>query len=290
METEVLGIYHSIDLDGFSSGAIIKKRYPTAVLMGWNYGDPIPIPENKKIIMSDISFPMSVMWEIGKKNELLWIDHHISAIKDFEKYQEVHGEPPFKSVLNNKFAACELTWETLFTDDWFPESIRMLGKYDSWRNDDQKYWENYILPYQYGMRSICNSVDSFPGYALISNNHCNDLIQTGKVILKYQTQQNEALCKKAAFKIVFKGYDCICLNGSGFSSNTFDSVYDESKHDFMMPFQFDGKVWHYSLYSTKVDVDSSVVAKEMGGGGHKGAAGFTTNVLIPEIVNAGLYK
>jgi nanoRNase/pAp phosphatase (c-di-AMP/oligoRNAs hydrolase) len=42
----------------------------------------------------------------------------------------------------------------------------------------------------------------------------------------------------------------------------------------MMPFQFNGKLWTVSLYTTKEHIDVSQIAKKRGGGGHKQAAGF----------------
>jgi nanoRNase/pAp phosphatase (c-di-AMP/oligoRNAs hydrolase) len=42
----------------------------------------------------------------------------------------------------------------------------------------------------------------------------------------------------------------------------------------MMPFRYNGKFWVISLYTTKDNVDCSVLAKNRGGGGHKQAAGF----------------
>jgi nanoRNase/pAp phosphatase (c-di-AMP/oligoRNAs hydrolase) len=81
-------------------------------------------------------------------------------------------------------------------------------------------------------------------------------------------------CRKSSFEIEFKGLKAICLNGGGFNSDVFKSVYDESRHDIMMPFQFNGRFWTVSLYTTKDEVDCSVIAKSMGGGGHKKAAGF----------------
>jgi oligoribonuclease NrnB/cAMP/cGMP phosphodiesterase (DHH superfamily) len=66
----------------------------------------------------------------------------------------------------------------------------------------------------------------------------------------------------------------IALNGGGFSSNAFKSVYDPYKHDIMMPFRFNGTLWTFSIYTTKDDIDCSALAKEMGGGGHRKAAGF----------------
>ncbi len=36
----MIGIYHSADLDGFTSGAIIKRKYPNAKMIGYDYGNP----------------------------------------------------------------------------------------------------------------------------------------------------------------------------------------------------------------------------------------------------------
>ncbi len=272
---KVIGIYHSADLDGFTSGAIIKKKFPEAKLIGWDYGNPIPfIPEGSKVIMSDISFPMVEMTLIGSECELIWIDHHISAIKAYDEFFSDDSPPPFKAFLDTKMAACELTWMYFYPDSDLPESVKLLGVYDSWRNEDENYWENYVLPYQYGMRLICNSVDTFPVEVLENNHRCVEIMQVGETVLKYQKEQSKVQCRKASFEIEWNGLKCICLNGGGFNSLVFDSVYNESKHDVMMPFQFNGKKWTISLYSTKENIDCSVIAKSMGGGGHKGAAGF----------------
>ena len=42
-----------------------------------------------------------------------------------------------------------------------------------------------------------------------------------------------------------------------------------------MTFCYNGKQFIVSVYSNKEDVDCSLFAKRYGGGGHKGAAGYT---------------
>ena len=99
---KIVCIYHSIDLDGWMSAAIVKHWFLTAnrVLpespyinggrflynpdfLGWNYGDPVPnLSEYDKIIMCDISFSKEEMRKLAENKEFIWIDHHISAIKD----------------------------------------------------------------------------------------------------------------------------------------------------------------------------------------------------------------
>ncbi len=217
-----------------------------------------------------ISFPIQIMEQIASKSKrFTWIDHHISAIKE---YQEQKGETYILGVLDNTISACEGTWNYLFPDEPMPHGIKLLGEYDTWRNTDKKHWEEDVLPFQFGFRYYCNSVETFKDNIFWDNTFVPCVIEKGNVILKYQAQINELNCKKS-FEIEFEGLRAICLNGGGFNSDVFKSVYDESKHDIMMPFQFDGKQWTISLYTTK-DIDLSVIAKAHGGGGHKKACGF----------------
>ena len=53
-----------------------------------------------------------------------------------------------------------------------------------------------------------------------------------------------------------------------------------------MTYQFNGKHWSFSIYTTKDDIDCSAIAKKRGGGGHKKAAGFEAkdlSVILPFI-------
>lgn len=275
-------IYHNKDLDGYCSGAIVKHKFPDAKLIGFDYGQELPmeeIPAGEPIIMVDVSLPMDKMAQLSNhsNHHLTWIDHHISAINDFKSQNniELGGIAP---VLENGISACEGAWKYLFPDEQMPTAVKLLGEYDTWRNQDKKRWDEAIMPFQYGMRMICSSAETFPDYLfkdyeIITDNPVYSIIHTGKSILEYQKTQNERACR-CAFEIVFEGLRAICLNNGGANSQVFDSVYDESKHDIMIPFVFTGKHWTFSLYTTRKDIDCSVIAKSKGGGGHKQAAGF----------------
>ena len=124
-------VYHSIDLDGWMSAAIVKYWFEKQLIItnssidsitdkidfiGYNYGQPIPdLSEFDKVIMCDISFPKDVMRSLFDKldNNLIWIDHHISAFKelidepiDIEDYSTL-----FNGLRRTDYAACELTWK-----------------------------------------------------------------------------------------------------------------------------------------------------------------------------------
>lgn len=287
-------IYHQRDLDGYCSAAIVKKWFHetqtiksdavhTIEFIGFDYGRPLPdLSKADKIIMCDISFPKEEMLRLHKSgpDRLIWLDHHISAIneikfeaKDYTLYGEIEG------LRDTNFAACEITWRYLFPDRAMPQTVRMLGEYDSWRNKDMVRWDQIIMPFQWGMRLLCNSFETFP--MRLINGDINDLkeinsiLEQGLLILEYQQKQNEGLCR-LTFAKEFKGLRAICLNASGTGSQTFKSVWDPKKYDIMITFYYNGHhdFFTVSLYSDKPEVDCSVIAKSLGGGGHFSASGF----------------
>lgn len=279
------GIYHSRDLDGWCSAAIIKKRYPHAKLIGFDYGDGLQklieqIPADSEVIMADVSLQMHEMAELAAMvDRFTWIDHHASAIKDYEK--AIADEHPNGSninlitpVLEDGISACEGTWKHLFPDLEMPLPVKLLGMYDTWRNDNAEYWNETILPFQYGMRLDTNSPETFPPELIdpaIAEYNVDTIINNGNIVLHYQRQQNEVSMKKA-FVVELQGYRVLACN-SGAGSTSFESVWDEEKHDAMLTFKYNGTEWVFGMYTTK-DIDLSVIAKSFGGGGHKKACGW----------------
>jgi len=47
-----------------------------------------------------------------------------------------------------------------------------------------------------------------------------------------------------------------------------------------MVWVFDGKKYSYSIFSSNPNIDCSKIAESYGGGGHKGAAGFSSDELL----------
>lgn len=186
-------IYHSIDLDGWMSAAIVKYWYEknhsnyfiqdgidgqklyngvstnnpgnkkinhvdSITFIGFNNGDKLPdLSEYDKIIMCDISFSGNVMREISHSAKLIWIDHHISSMNDVNKsYEEWNLIPPIKSILGIRdihYAACELTWKYFFPNEEMPEIVRLLGRYDCFGHMGTDE-EKKILEFQYGARNV----------------------------------------------------------------------------------------------------------------------------------------
>ena len=296
-------VYHSVDLDGWMSAAIVKHYWKdtynwtedTLDFIGYNYGQPIPdLTDYDKIIMCDISFPKEEMERL--RNKVEWIDHHISAIKE-------NGYLDYDGIQDTKFAACELTWQYFFPDEPMPEIVRLLGRYDCFghRGTDE---EQKVLEFQYGARQLISSYTDAYEYLQMSLSLKNDKIPLehtlwfeGKSIYQYLcTEAKQAY--KNGFEIWFPiqhteviGRKFICINKERFNPINFGIDYHKDGYDGCASFYFDGEKYNFSLYNDNGKVDCSEIAKQFGGGGHRGASGFTcdNNTFLSFIKNHGSY-
>lgn len=73
----------------------------------------------------------------------------------------------------------------------------------------------------------------------------------------------------------------ICINKERFNPVNFGIDYHKDGYDGAACFYYDGqrKLWAFSLYNDNGLVDCSAIAKQYGGGGHRGASGFVTKDL-----------
>lgn len=307
-------IYHSRDLDGLTSGAVIyahQKQFGELVnLVGYDYGQKLDTRKfkGKVTVMIDVSMPMERMETLGLSClEFIWIDHHISALSDFHSYCEEKGYKIRQTKLNDlidcyevlkmnmiyyyssKLSACEIA-ASLYAQKLGKnarELVRTLGQYDTWRNTDEKKflsdkdWFTEVLPVQWGMRILSDPIEIFKKLIAIDDWSTGittqSIIDIGISILKYQKMQYETTLKNSAFEFELNGMKVLAINAPGYGSIAFDNFYYEEIHDLMISFYYNGKtnLWNVSLYTTKEDIDILSIAKEFGGGGHKMACGFT---------------
>ena len=280
-------IYHSRDLDGWSSAAIIRRRWPSVKLIGWDYGMEMPeIPDGKLVVMVDISFsdteleePFQPMIDLANRSEkLVWIDHHKSALDYYEAAKDKFPETCLQ-IGNSSKAACEHTWEAVFgSKQKMPLVIKWLGLYDTFRKDEAgEDWEKAVLPFQYGMQTYVTSPETFPYELMDEKSSPGQLAQyigAGQVILKNMDNFHKAIANSAqVFKL--EGYTCVALNTLKKGSISFDHTFNPEEHDFMMAYSRSKDHWNISFYCDSDKVDCSAIAKKFGGGGHAGAAGCT---------------
>lgn len=298
---KTLCIYHSVDLDGWMSAAIVNHYFnqqnninasaggdiDNVEFLGWNYGDSIPdLSEWDSVIMCDISFPKEEMDKLVDKfgSEFVWIDHHISAIKANGIFNEETKEDSsirINGLRITTFSACELTWNFFFRES-IPEIVRVLGRYDCFGHKGTSE-EEYVLQFQYGARAfIRNRIDAYK--YLIS---CiKDKGLTIKIIYDAGCAIYDSKCGEAkahirkAFTLLFGEYRFMAINVERLNPINFGIKYHELEaidgyfYDGVASFWIEPDGIHFSLYNDNGKVDCSKIASKFGGGGHKGAAGF----------------
>jgi len=272
--------FHSADLDGQASGAITKFLIPECKLIPINYGQDFPfdtIEPDEVVFLVDFTLQpfdlMEQLWQFCRDN-LIWIDHHKTAIEEAEKKKFTPN-----GIRRIGIGACALVWGYLRKDK-MPEAIRLLGEYDVWNHSDPR-----ALPFQYGFRFLENThpdnQELWKSF-LENDNRVDEICQLGNTLLVYEERQNDKYCKAYAFETIFESFVAICANRGMTNSKLFDSIYDPSKHDLMITFcrmKLPAHQWTVSLYSTKENIDCGSIAQQFGGGGHKGAAGFQCDLL-----------
>ena len=262
--------FHSSDLDGQCSGAIIKMAYPDCELIGINYGDDFPwdsIKRNDTVILVDISLqPFSDMEKLSNMCSLYWIDHHISAINEYEKSKNFR---PADVSLNTEYAACELTWK-YFNKTSIPYYVTLLGQFDIWNHSNPD-----TLFFQYGLSQYNTNPDNQILWEKLKlKQFLTEIINEGRHIKKYVDKENIKYLKNAGFETEFSGYKCYAVNKLFCGSLIFDSLKNKEDYDIFIIFGYNNFKWSISLYSEKDNIDVSKLAKKYGGGGHKGASGF----------------
>lgn len=273
-------IYHRADFDGIFSREIARKFLgDTADYIGWDYGDPVPeIPlETERLYMIDISIR-----ELMGHPELIWIDHHKTAIAEFSKH--------IQGYQIDGVAACRLAWQW-FTDplgvppltlaDFVerrveePLAVRLAGEYDIWDKRDPR-----ADLFQSGLRS--QEIDWPRLLAHFGEDYVGEILEAGTYVQHAAREGQAYLMREHSFDLRFEGLLFLAINAAVRNSAAFESKV-RPDHDGCLSFVWVANKgrWKISLRGVphKPAFDLSAIAIKHGGGGHKQACGFECVVL-----------
>lgn len=248
--------------------------------------------------------------------KFIWIDHHKSSIdshpKDIPGYR-IDGVAACRLAWHyfTCFAGGWTTADVMARKEDFvdrnvaePLAVRLAGEYDIWDKRDPD-----AETFQFGLRSRDLTEDDWhqmlsilrPKVAdierLMDAGHAKNLLEPdgtarppivwelldhGRVIQRYAQKTDADLVTHKSYRIKWEGLDFLVLNTGRFNSLTFAALdKPETGHDALLGYMFNGKCWTVSMYhaSHRKDIDLSAIAVKHGGGGHKGACGFTCSSL-----------
>ena len=271
--------YHN-DLDGRCGAAVILRAVkgdPKLIEMDYTRDVPVDsIEKDEEIIIVDFSFEPKVMKQVlAKTSNVVWLDHHATA-KAYEKEygRKLHGLRNFE---NKSEAGCELAWRYYYGPDEMPTVVRYIGDYDKWAHrykDSTPFYEGMKMrSTDYPTNEIWTKLLSLVTDAAVIDN----IVEDGKLAIKYRDTYCKEMVEDFGYETELGGLSCYALNVYKFGSQTFGPRI--KKYDACIAYVYDGKLFTVSMYADRSDVDVSKVCKEQGGGGHKGAAGFTCKTL-----------
>jgi oligoribonuclease NrnB/cAMP/cGMP phosphodiesterase (DHH superfamily) len=296
MSNSTFVLYHGGNCaDGYGSAWSASRalgRGPDVVYAPMNYGSSYP-PEidggADAVYILDFSFPRDVMLRLaGVANRVVCLDHHATAQAALDG---LDGAAPGLTVrFDMGKSGAMLTWEYFHPGKPVPYLIELIQDRDLWRWQlpDSKVYNAAIASYPKTFDTwdwLMETLAEEPGDK--DRGGMFALLREGAAILRYQQSLIETFVQRARI-VNLCGHDVPVVNAPVLQSEVgdvlcaahprrpFAAMFSVLAPD--RPGEPEGRV--YSLRSRN-GFDVSAVAKSMGGGGHRAAAGFTVREPKP---------
>lgn len=282
-----LCIYHGNCADGFGAAWVVRKAWEDGQLSE-RYSKTPPIEyypgvyqnqppwsaiEGNRVIIVDFSYSPEIMEQIyDRARELVWIDHHKSAIQAMHDFYK--GRPRFTFRTSLEHSGATLTWQHFFPHQTPPQLLDHIEDRDLWRfklaatREIQAAVFSYPYDFQVWDKLMTSAMlpelirDGMP----IERKHHKDVKELIDVTTRFMKigEKNPELVPVAnlPYTMASDGGHLLCTiyQDTSFAATYYDKI--------------GGRV--FSLRSlAEGGRDVSEVAKEYGGGGHKNSAGFT---------------
>lgn len=275
--------FHHNDADGRCGAAIVALAYRKKVILNddyplafeeMDYNRPLPlsrIGKNETVVIVDFSFkPLDMAKILLVTEQIIWIDHHKTA----EAYDYGFDPLGLRCFDEPGKSGALLAWEYFFRRDGVPVAIRLVSDYDTWQHKmagDREF--NLGLMAQ----EWCADPSSGRWENLFGNpDFVRQLSDAGQTITLFRDSKCEDYCSSFGYETDIAGHKAFAVNLYTFGSHTFGARMKE--YDICAGFVHDGYHWTVSLYSDR-GVDTSVISKSHGGGGHSAASGFQCKEL-----------
>lgn len=279
VKEKVLGVYHKNCIDGTASASVLLMKYPNANVFSFNYNyspyefdNLLSIVDSDTIVyILDFSFNRDDLQRlIEKAKKVVLIDHHVTSK---EKLNDViSNNEKFEFIFDINYSGSMLTYKYFFKNK-ANKIIEFIENRDIWKWEFGKYTE-YVNSYLFLFIEDPKSMKE-----IIENVDIEDVLKRGKSINEYKNKVvNNVLEKSKEIYITIGDYRVPSINVNVFQSEI-GSILCE-KHDFpVCLFSISSDRVILSFRSLDHHYPSALdLAKLVGGGGHKNAAGATVNI------------
>jgi len=282
--------YDCSDFDGKCCGAIAKRRYRGAGLFPMMTRGKVRIREEHcsglargdlVVFMDGLPVEEDLVRVAAQGPTVVVIDHHRTNMERYAKAREATDcvKERVLMVYREDWAACEIAWCWMFPDKIMPDGVRLLGRYDVWDHEDP-----IVLEFQYGARSVRDTSDLSSDFwkDLISGrmSFVNRIAEGGRFVKDYVDETNARYVRAFAFETEAFGMPAVAVNLGHCNSLVFDDLPERGRFKLMITFVRRQDGFAYTVFSDDPDVDCGELCAKVGGGGHKGAAGFQDEKMV----------
>lgn len=269
-----IGIYHKNCTDGTTAAAVLLRKFPDIKLFPLVHShteDDLEhihrdAGEGSEIYFVD--FATGVEEFLDKGHDILVLDHHESVKERVEKLAEENERLTY--IFDNEKSGASLAWSHFFGDEEIPELIKYVEDSDLWAGkygDDTKYITSYL-----SFRA--DTPEKMLEF--IENGDVEEIKEKGKIIADYGDVQ---------IKRLVEGVQWIKLKVGELEVHAYNIVSEEyasaignklatKNNEAAVMFSINGGNVNFSIRSIESNDPSALdLAKLLGGGGHKNAAG-----------------
>lgn len=293
MTPERVVIYHAGCYDGFTAAWLFHKVISDAQFVPAKHGDAPPDVFEKIVYVVDFSYPRDVLLKMKESAAVLIVlDHHKSAMEDL---QDLH----FCRFDMSKSGA-RLAWEYLWDN-----SLGFQSKWDNTCSRENPHWlvryteDRDLWKWQLTdsksinafIRSLPFEFQSFDTIGYFRETGLEMMREAGIAILRSQNLMVSAKSHQSHFAVVesssVKNWQVV--NATDLMSETaglLASLIGPTGVGVCWFERADGSRMYSIRRCADSTIDCSALAREFGGGGHEGAAGFTLPAGMPHPWNS----
>ena len=258
-------VYHAACRDGFCAAWVAKKAFGDIEAFPAQYGDVPPDATGRNVYILDFSYPRDVLLRMKEQaTHLQVLDHHRTA-------EEALRGLDF-CTFDMERSGAGLAWDVLCGGER-PWIVNYVEDRDLWRKalPFTEEVNAYISTLPFDLKEWDEVYDDIEAMYVV--------VESGAAVLAKVAQYVREV-KKNALRVEFMGYNVPCVNAPQVDISELLSALCEGEKFSIGWWRRSDGFFQYSLRTRDPDFDVSALAKQMGGGGHRGAAGFVSPTLL----------